>query len=58
MNLRWRRQLRHATATVLVAVALAFLADRLFPLPLPDASLGGMKTSYLYTILYRILGIF
>ncbi|MEO7433712.1 MAG: penicillin-binding protein 1C [Dokdonella sp.] len=40
MKSRLRRRLRQLGTTVLVLSALALLLDRLFPLPLPDASSG------------------
>ncbi|TAH46011.1 MAG: penicillin-binding protein 1C [Gammaproteobacteria bacterium] len=38
--MRWRRLLRRCLGLALALVLLAFLLDRLFPLPLPDANRG------------------
>jgi penicillin-binding protein 1C len=40
MTLRARRILKRAAALALLAIALLFLLDRLFPLPLPDPTSG------------------
>ncbi|HVV96390.1 MAG TPA: transglycosylase domain-containing protein, partial [Rhodanobacteraceae bacterium] len=40
MNLRGRRILKRIGAAVLLTIALLFLLDRLFPLPLPDPTSG------------------
>lgn len=40
MSLRGRRIVKRAGAVLLLTVALAFLLDRLFPLPLPDPTHG------------------
>jgi len=40
MSLRGRRILKRTGALLLLTVALAFLADRLFPIPLPDPTSG------------------
>ena len=40
MTARWRRLARRGLCAALVGFALAILLDRVFPLPLPDASAG------------------
>jgi penicillin-binding protein 1C len=40
MSFRGRRVLKRAAAVLLLAVALALLLDRLFPIPLPDPTSG------------------